>query len=134
MQKTFFIILTFLLHGCVSVRPYPLCFCNEKPSDIQYQKIEKDITEILLKYAGSDNTVAFSADHRWVFVKTSNNENKKIVKIWARIACIGKKNVDAQLEINKRCIEYINQMLKSKNYFISEDKRQGYLYCGGEPY
>lgn len=134
MKYVLYVAAIILLNGCASVRPYPLCFCNEKPSEEQYKKIEKDITDILLKYVDNDKPVAFSTDHRWAFVKTTSGENNQIKKIWARIACVGKKNDDAQLEIYKRCVEYINNILSNQDYFMSEDKRQGYLYCGGDPY
>lgn len=134
MKRNFFVFAILFLQGCSVVRPYPICFCNEKPSATQYSKIEKDISNILSQYTRNDNTIAFSTDHRWAFVKTTNSENRKIIKIWARVACIGKKNDDTQLEIYKRCIEYINKVLEKQDYFMSEDKRQGFLYCGGDPF
>lgn len=132
--KFLFSFCIVYLCSCATTRPYPLCFCNETPTSAQYKTIEKDISQILLSYMNSKNQVVFSSDRRWVFAKVTNHKNKAIEKIWPRVACIGKKDDDRQLEINKRCIEYIRSMLKDHKYDISEDKRKGYLYCGGNPY
>jgi|GEM_PF-2937850 hypothetical protein len=121
-----------LIQGCATTRPYPFCYCDKTPSSDEFEAIRKDVSGILLKYSENGKLISFTPDNRWAFVTATRKRHKEIEKIWPRIACRCGYTDDAQLLNYSRCIEYIRKMLNTKQYDVMENKKTGYLYCGGK--
>jgi hypothetical protein len=113
----FFIII--VLAGCAQTRLYPICFYDNAPPKIIFEKQYAPQLEAVFRTSLNSSRVieiALTPDARWLIAKTSNEENKQLAKIWPRIGCIGKSDIRESVIFETYCVAYVENFIVEQNY------------------
>lgn len=117
------------------VRPYPICFFNERPTEQEMSDIRKGIVRVMHAYLGRSSSVSFSSDSRWVVARGSNYGHSSLEKLWPRLGCIGAYRSGITYPYYSHCLNLLRETLRSHDYLKrgeNSDFLNGFLgYCNG---
>lgn len=110
----FLALAALVTSGCVSTRPYPICFFDPLPfsAETRDEHLEA-LEEILLQGTVSSS---FTHDGRWVLVRADLYEHRRLRKIWPRIACIGRVASGTEVERDAKCVYFVKDVIVNKRY------------------
>ena len=110
----FSIAIVFLVQGCASYKPYPVCFFDSSPPSAEAQL---NLTRnLLVELQKIDKDANMIANGRWIVASTTPFQHKQLIEYWPRIACIGTVTSGTEVKSNSDCVTYLNRVVTSQNY------------------
>lgn len=100
--------------ACATIKPYPVCFSNCDAIDKDSRRKIVDSISQYLKL--ESKKIIIHPSSKWILAKTNPIQHKRLTKIWPRMACIGDVTSGTEVTKNSRCVEYIYNLMKNKNY------------------
>jgi hypothetical protein len=117
------------------VRPYPICFYSERPSEDKLAELRKGLIRVVRAYLGKKAQVTFSPDSRWVIARGWRSGHSSLEKIWPRLGCIGEYRSGISYPYYSHCLDLLRETLRTHSYLKRGDKSdflKGFLgYCNG---
>jgi hypothetical protein len=120
-----------------TARSYPVCFFQQKPDHAELSAYRDKTASFMKVYLGRRATVAFAENDRWISARGLSSGHKSLKLVWPRIGCVGHYVSQSQYVGYKRCLVYLQAVLRNWDYTkagkMSEgDGIAGQLFCDGE--
>lgn len=140
------LLLCISVPGVARTRLYPICFYTAtRPNQTELINYYVPMLIAALRaaaYLSSRAKVVASPDGKWLLADTSDSQNARIAKVWARLGCIGDASNSDRVGTELACFDYVYKVISraqpehidqakiAETWIAADDLLNSYsLYC-----